>query len=140
MPSKEHIYIYYWKNSDEVAERIRATSRRQADHKLGLKRGRAWTDEALDTGLLYMGKAVEPRPAAEPKPEPALRQTELDFDSVEEAINQLIKNWDDKTGKPMLKAWQKALNGLVPLSKEVMESTKARQLYHGTSIDRHETV
>jgi len=126
VPPKEYIYIYYWKNSDDVAERIRATSQRQADHKLGLKRGRAWTDDALDTGLLYMGKAVEPRPPAEPKSEPVLRQTELNFDPVEEAINQLVKNWGDKTGKPMLKAWQKAINGLVPMSKEVMESPKAR--------------
>lgn len=169
MSATPHIFVYKWKDSDDEVARIVAITRREADFKLGLKRSHASVKDALETGLIFMSgtknvakKKSTVKPAIDQHKVNAGNQcpncgstgTRRGMQpntfqckacgwswepDVEEAINQLIKNWDDKTGKPMLKAWQKAINGLVPLSKEVMESTEAHQLYHGTSIDGYET-
>ena len=53
------LYTYKWKNSDQVVDRVSACSQRQAEVKLGVKRGHSWTKEALETGLIYFSGVTE---------------------------------------------------------------------------------
>jgi hypothetical protein len=70
MAGQRLIYVYAWKDSQDVAERIMAYSHRQADFRLGQIRGRSWADDALETGLLYLLKteAAPPKRARDVRP------------------------------------------------------------------------
>jgi len=56
------LYTYRWKGSDQAVAKIPAYSKRQADFKLGLKKGKDWAADALETGLIHFHSAVEVRP------------------------------------------------------------------------------
>ena len=68
--SKARVYVYGYKNNPvDVAARITAVSRRQADYKLGLKKGKAYVEEALEKGYLHLMRVedVPPRKPRKPK-------------------------------------------------------------------------
>jgi len=52
------LYTFMYKNSDQVVERVPATSHRQAIFKLKKARGAAWTEDALETGLIHLQGAT----------------------------------------------------------------------------------
>jgi len=115
--AKDSIFVFKWKDSDEVVARIRAKSLNQALHKLGLKRGQSWARNAFNTGLIQYD-IVTPQ-----------------GQQVTDAINQLIKGTNyDPGAKKMLKKWQKSLSRFMLVSKEVQEQSEVDYLYHTAPI------
>ena len=142
-----YTFLFRWTSTGEILATIKAYSKRQAIYKLSLSKGRSWIDDALESGRVDI-KIKKNDPVKSMKKEPAgptcpnCKSTNIidGYDpgtsrcsdcgwqwetEVEEAINQLLKTIPNDTGaKPMTQAWQKALNTLLPVGKDVNEDDK----------------